>query len=144
MEEETVTLDELKKKYCDSKSDLDTKTQLLMGAKNDLINLNIECINTQDLITKSINRLQEIALNKTVFESSEEHIELLIENEKSEHKEGWQTRIEGLELLKQQKKMLREIYQGENQKMNNIRKFIEDSLNKEKHLNDPKSTCCIF
>ena len=144
LEEETVTLDELKKKYCDSKSDLDTKTQLLMGAKNDLINLNIECINTQDLITKSINRLQEIALNKTVFESSEEHIELLIENEKSEHKEGWQTRIEGLELLKHQKKMLREIYLGENEKMNNMRKFIEDSLNKEKNLNDPKSTCSIF
>ena len=61
-----------------SKSALDTKTQLLFGAKNDLINLNIEWMNTQDLITKSINRLQEIALNKTVFESSEEYIELLI------------------------------------------------------------------
>lgn len=59
-----------------------------MGAKNDLINLNIECINTQDLITKSINRLQQIALNKTVFESSEEHIDLLIETEKSENKKG--------------------------------------------------------
>lgn len=144
MAEETITLNELKEKYCNSKSDLDTKTQLLMGAKNDLISLNIECINIQDLITKSINRLQEIALNKTVFESSEEHIDLLIENEKSEHKKGWQTRIEGLELLKQQKRMLREIYKGENQKMNDIRKFIEDSLNKEKHLNDPQSGCCIF
>ena len=137
MAEETVTLTELKQKYCDSKSNLDTKTQLLMGAKKDLVNLNMECINTQDLITKSINRLQEIALNKTVFESSEEHIELLIETEKSEHKEGWQTRIEGLELLKQQKRMLREIYQGENQKMNQIKDFIEDSLNKEKN-------CSIF
>ena len=144
MQEEVVTLNDLKKKYCDSKSDLDTKTQLLMGAKDDLINLNIECINTQDLITKTINRLQEIALQKTVFESSEEHIDLLIENEKSEHKEGWQTRIEGLELLKQQKKMLREIYHGENQKMNDMRKFIEDSLIKEKNLNDPKATCSIF
>ena len=137
MEEETITLTELKQKYCDSKSNLDTKTQLLMGAKKDLVNLNMECINTQDLITKSINRLQEIALNKTVFESSEEHIELLIETEKSEHKEGWQTRIEGLELLKQQKRMLREIYQGENQKMNQIKDFIEDSLKKEKN-------CSIF
>ena len=144
MEEEVVTLNDLKKKYCDSKSDLDTKTQLLIGAKDDLINLNIECINTQDLITKTINRLQEIALQKTVFESSEEHIDLLIENEKSEHKEGWQTRIEGLELLKQQKKMIREIYHGENQKMNDMRKFIEDSLIKEKNLNDPKATCSIF
>ena len=137
MAEEVVTLDELKQKYCQSKSDFDTKTQLLLGAKDDLIALNIECINTQDLITKSINRLQEIALNKTVFESSEDHIELLIETEKSEHKEGWQTRIEGLQLLKQQKKMLREIYNGENQKMNDIKTFIEDSLKKEKN-------CCIF
>lgn len=108
-----------------------------MRAKKDLVNLNMECINTQDLITKSINRLQEIALNKTVFESSEEHIDLLIETEKSEHKEGWKTRIEGLELLKQQKRMLREIYQGENQKMNQIKDFIEDSLKKEKN-------CSIF
>ena len=141
LDEQEVTLDELKNKYCSSKSDLDTKTQLLMGAKDDLINLNLECMNTQDLITKSINRLQQIALNKTVFESSEEHIELLIENEKSEHKEGWQTRIEGLELLKNQKKILREIYKGENKSMNDMKKFIEDSLNNEKKLNDPKSGC---
>ena len=135
MAEEVVTLDELKKKYCDTKSDFDKKTQLFLGAKQDLTNLNVECTNTQDLITKSINRLQQITLNKTVFESSEEYIELLIETEKSEHKKGWQTRIEGLELLKQQKKMLREIYKGENQMMNDMRKFIEDSLNKEKNFN---------
>ena len=131
MDEEVVIFDDLKKKYCDSKSDLDIKTQLLLGEKQDLINLNIECINTQDLITKSINRLQQIALNKTVFESSEEYIELLIEKEKSELKEEWQTRIKGLKLLKQHKRMLREIYKGENQMMNDMRKFSEDSLNKE-------------
>ena len=134
MAEEVVTLDELKKKYCDTKSDFDKKTQLFLGAKQDLINLNIECIDTHDLITKSINRLQQIALNKTVFESSEEYIELLIETEKSELKEGWKTRIEELKLLKQHKKILREIYKGENQMMKDMRKFIEDSLNKEKNL----------
>ena len=140
----SVTLGELKNKYYDSKSNLDTKTQLLMGAKKDLIDLNLECLNTQDLITKSINKLQQIALNKSVFESSEEHIDLLIENEKTEHKEGWKIRIEGLELLKQQKKLLREIYNGENQNLCNMKKFIEDSLNKEKNLNNIDSDCCIF
>ena len=100
MAEEVVTLDELKKKYCDTKSDFDKKTQLFLGAKQDLTNFFVECINTQDLITKSINRLQQITLNKTVFESSEEYIELLIETEKSECKEGWKTRIEELKLLK--------------------------------------------
>ena len=79
---------------------MDIKTQLLLGAKQDLTNLNIKCINIKDLITKSINRLQQITLNKTVFESSEEYIELLIETEKSECKEGWKTRIEELKLLK--------------------------------------------
>ena len=49
-------------------------------------------LNTQDLITKSINKLQQIALNKSVFESSE-YIDLLIENEKTEHKQGWKIRI---------------------------------------------------
>ena len=134
MAEEVVTLDELKKNYCDTKSDFDKKTQLFLGAKQDLTNLNVECINTQDLITKSINRLQQITLNKTVFEFSEEYIELLIETEKSECKEGWKTRIEELKLLKQHKKILREIYKGENQMMKDMRKFIEDSLNKEKNL----------
>ena len=113
---------------------MDKKTQLFLGAKQDLINLNVECIDTHDLITKSINRLQQIALNKTIFESLKEYIELLIETEKPERKEEWKTRIEELKLLKQHKKILREIYKGENQMMKDMRKFIEDSLNKEKNL----------
>jgi hypothetical protein len=39
-----------------------------------------------------------------------------------------------LKLLKQHKKILREIYKGENQMMKDMGKFIEDSLNKEKNL----------
>ena len=114
-----------------TKSDLDNKIQLLMEAKTDLINLNNKSINIQNLIINSINKLEQIALNKTVFGSSKGYIDLLIEDERNEQKNGWKKRVEQLELLKQQKKMLKEIYKGENQKMNYIRKFIEDSLNKE-------------
>ena len=53
------------------------------GAKQELIELNIECLETQQDITKSINILHKIALNKSVFESAEEHIDLLIEVEMS-------------------------------------------------------------
>ena len=70
--EETITLDDLKKLYYDSKSELDTKTQLILGAKNYLIQLNKDCLDIQDLITKGINRLKEIALNKNVFGTSED------------------------------------------------------------------------
>ena len=95
-------------------------------------NINMECINIQNLIIKSINKLQKIALNKNIFETSEDYIELLIENEKFEFKNGWQKIIEELEHLKQLEKMIREIYKGENQKMNDMKKFIKDYYLKKK------------
>ena len=97
--EKTITLNELKDMYYDSKSKMDTKTQLLQGAKNELIALNRDCLDIQDLITKGINRLKEIALNKSVFATSEEYIDLLIQTERSECKEGYEIRIKGLNLL---------------------------------------------
>ena len=63
--------------------------QLIKEAKNELINLNNECINTEDLIIKSINRLEQIALNKNWFESQEDYIELLIADEKCEQRPGY-------------------------------------------------------
>ena len=105
--------------------------QLIKEAKNELINLYNECINKQDLIIKSINRLEQIALNKNGFESQEDYIELLIADEKCEQRPGYKARSEQLENLLQQKKMIKEIYKGENKKMNSIKQFIENSLNKE-------------
>ena len=143
--EETVTLDDLKKLYYDSKSELDTKTQLIQGAKNDLISLNKQCLEIQDLITHGINRLKEIALNKSVFATSEEYIDLLIQTEQSENKPGYEIRIEGLKLLKTQKKTLREIYEKRNNQLLDINKFIDDNLEKEYKIGDIKELdCCIF
>ena len=127
MEDKTVTLDDLKKRYYDSKNELSVKKQLFQGAKEEIVKLNLECLNTQEKITNSINILHKIELNKSVFESAEEHIDLLIEVEMSEHKEE---RIRGLKLLKEEKRMLREIYQGTNNQMQQIRSFVENEINK--------------
>ena len=70
LEDQEVTLEDLKKRYYNSKNELSVKEQLFNGAKEELIKLNVECIETQSLITKSINRLRQIALNKSVFESA--------------------------------------------------------------------------
>ena len=56
--------------------------------------------------------MKQIALNKDIL-SSEEHIELLIQSEKLEKKEGFMQRIEALELLKKQKKLMREAYHNQ-------------------------------
>ena len=111
----------------------------------------MECLETQEDITKSINLLHKIALNKSVFESAEEHIDLLIEVEQAEHKPGWQNRVHGLNILKDEKRMLREVYQGKNESLKTIREFVENEVNKYYDIdidkldeNTEESSCLIF
>ena len=117
---------------------------MLQNLKKQLINLNKECLNIQDLITDGINRLKEIALNKSIFATSEEYIEMLIQGERQEQKEGYQIRIEGLQMLLKQKQTLREVYEKKNNKFNDITKFINESLTEEYKLDDPSSDCIMF
>lgn len=63
----------------------------------------------------SINRIKEIALNKIIFESVEEYIDEMILNEKSGHKDRWKTRVQGSQVMREQKRKLREISQGNNE-----------------------------
>jgi len=142
--EEEAEFEDLKKKYSSSKSNLSIKTQMLQNMKTELISLNKECLDTQDLITEGINRLKEIALNKSVFATSEEYIEMLIQGERQEHNPGYEIRIEGLQMLLKQKRVLREVYEKKNKKLDDINKFIKDSLNEEYKLEDPQSECMIF
>jgi hypothetical protein len=149
MEEKEITLEDLKKRYYDSRNQLSVKKQLFEGAKTELVKLNIECLETQQAMTNSINVLHQIALNKSVFESAEEHIDLLIEVEISEHKSGWQDRVRGLKLLKEEKRMLREVYQGTNEQMLQIKNFVENEINKYidmdiDKLEKEKSTNCLI
>ena len=148
MEEKEVTLEDLKKRYFDSRNQLSVKKQLFDGAKAELIQLNLECLDTQEKMQKSINLLHKIALNKSVFESAEQHIDLLIEVEISEHKPGWEGRVRGLKILKEEKKMLREVYEGSNSDMINIKNFVEKEINKYIDMDIDKleksQSCFIF
>ena len=154
MEDKVITLEDLKKRYNYSKGELSVKKTLFLGAREELVKLNIQCLETQEQMINSINLLHEIALNKSVFESAEQHIDLLIEVEQAEHKLGWQNRINGLNILKEEKRMLREVYQGENHSLNEIREFVENEINKyydidiEQIENDDNSAnekkCLIF
>ena len=130
LEDKVISLEDLKKRYNYSKSQISLKRQLFLGAREELININIQCLETLDKINNSTNLLNEISFNKSVFESAEKHIDLLIEVEQLEHKPGWQNRIRGLKLLKAENKMLRECYNGENKQMNQIKDFVEKEINK--------------
>ena len=109
---------------------MSTKKEIYEKLKEELIQINLECVEIQENINDCINKLKNIALNKNNFESDEEFIELMIEVEKSEHKSGWENRIKNLEVLKQNKILLREIYQGTNIHLNQMKGFIFNELNK--------------
>ena len=101
--------------------------KLFFEKKEELMAINSECIEIQELICLSIKRLKTIALKKTA-ESEEQFFDMLIEVEKSEHNSGWQNRIRDLERIKEQKKILKEIYKGTNIQMNQIKDFIVKEL----------------
>ena len=86
--------------------------------------------------------MKQIALNKDIL-SSEEHIELLIQSEKMEKKDGFIQRVEALELLKKQKKLMREAYQNKISSMEKLKKFLDDTYEKENKMKDNK-LCIIY
>ena len=88
-------------------------------------------MNTYDLLSEDINRLKEIALNKRVFEISEANIELLIEYERGERREGYKERIEGLKMLLKKIQMLKEVYEKKNITFNDIINFNNKILTEE-------------
>ncbi len=136
VEDQTITLDYIKRKYCKSNTKLISKSETLKTIKTQLINLNIECMNTQNKMMNCINELHKIALNKSVFNSVEEHIDELIIVEKAEHKEGWQNRVEGLEILKKQKQDYRRLCEGKNDDLLKMSKFIQESFEDDKALEE--------
>ena len=130
IEENEVIFEELKQRYFNNKKKMSTKKEIYEKLKEELIQINLECVEIQENINDCINKLKNIALNKNNFESDEEFMELMIEVEKSEHKSGWENRIKNLEVLKQNKILLREIYQGTNIHLNQMKGFIFNELNK--------------
>ena len=67
--------------------------------------------------------MNEIALNKNVFAISDEDIEMLFDYLK---RYGYQTRIETLKSLKNQKKILREIYERKSNELLIIKRLIDE------------------
>ena len=135
-EEETITLEYIKEKYFNSKKSIINKSESLQKIKTNLIELNIDCMKTQNEMVMCINELRNIALNKSVFTSVEEHIDELIILEKKEHKDGWQKRVEGLEILKNQKRLYRKFCEGKNDDLIKISDFIKKSYEDDKKLRE--------
>ena len=130
IEEKTITLEKLKKRYDDNKNKISEKKQLFNATREQLIKLSLECFDILKEIINSFNLLSKIALNKSMFESEEEYIDLLIEEEKAFHETGWQTRINSLYSIKKVKTKLREVYKDDDKVLAKAGEFVEKIVNK--------------
>ena len=135
IEEKTITLDKLKKRYDDNKNKISEKKQLFNATREQLIKLSLECFDILKEIINSFNLLSKIALNKSMFESEEEYIDLLIEEEKAFHETGWQTRINSLYSIKKVKTKLREVYKDDDKVLAKAGEFVEKIVNKYYDMN---------
>ena len=127
---ETITLEELKNKYDNSKSKKLDREKILEKINDKIFSLNAECLETQEEIKRAINRIKEIALMKDMI-TDEEHINSLIESEKQEHTEGYKERIQYYNMLKEQKKLLVNTYKGSIPELDIIKIFLKTTYSND-------------
>ncbi|XP_030218509.1 uncharacterized protein LOC115548195 [Gadus morhua] len=93
------TVQELKEKYEKASEAKMTIQQLIENQEEEIANLQDVIMSLMDTSSGCIARLKEIALRPNPL-STPEYIDLLIEGEKSEGKEGYLARIQSLETMK--------------------------------------------
>uniref|UniRef100_A0A8C5BG60 Fibronectin type-III domain-containing protein n=1 Tax=Gadus morhua TaxID=8049 RepID=A0A8C5BG60_GADMO len=98
-EKQMTTVKELKDKYENATKLKISVEQLIKLQEEEVLNLQDEIMFLMDTSSRCIARLKEIALRPNPL-STPEYIDLLIEGEKSEAKEGYLTRIQSLDKMK--------------------------------------------
>ena len=104
------TVEELKQKYYDSTNKLTLSQQIIRGKELELEKKMVECYYIQDEIKVCIDKLKKEALYPNVNETAEEYIDLQIESERSEKKAGYKDRIKTLESIKQNNKLINQMF----------------------------------
>ena len=87
------TVEELKKKYYDGKKNLSLSEQIIKEKEHELEVIIVDCYCIQDEIRECIEKLKAEALYPNTNETLEKYIDMLIESEKSEKKDGYKDRI---------------------------------------------------
>ncbi|XP_027144033.1 uncharacterized protein LOC109138191 [Larimichthys crocea] len=105
---EKQTLQQLKDKYQKAIKEKMTTQDLIERQEEEIVYLQDMMVSLMDQSAHSITRLQEIALRPNPL-TTPDYIDMLIEGEKSEAKEGYQTRIKSLEAMKEKAKIISKV-----------------------------------
>ncbi|XP_062284287.1 uncharacterized protein LOC133990128 [Scomber scombrus] len=128
---EKRTVKELKDRYENATKEKLTIQELIERQEEEIVHLQQMIVSLMDQSAHSITRLQEIALRPNPL-TTPEYIDMLIEGEKSEAKEGYKARIQSLEAMKDKAKIISKI-----PKRDKLTK-TEEELSEEKMKKDEK------
>ena len=106
--EVTKTSEDLKKKYKDASGKVKSATQIIEDMVDEFEAVQIKILGITEVLRKSINNLNEIALKPNPI-STGEYIRILIESEKSAAEPGWQDRVDHLSEVKEKVDQLAEV-----------------------------------
>ena len=128
------------------------KQQILNGLEKDFNAQKYKCMSLQNQIQISVERLKEIALNKTTYENTYQYIDQLIESEKMQKKPGYLERIKALHELRKKHEMISDLFKRqENKAMKNLNQFTKEYIDNENQQNkgtldsiNEKKDCLIF
>ena len=126
-----TTVEELKNKYTNAKSQLSVAQQIINGMEKELKVIEIECLEMQENIKNNLNKLEKIALNTNSHESTEEYLKMMIVNEETEKKEGYLDRIKALKELQNQNEIIKKLHKNQNV-IKEFDEFKKDYINKKK------------
>ncbi|XP_018530450.1 uncharacterized protein LOC108882444 [Lates calcarifer] len=105
---EKLTLQELKDKYEKATKEKMTVQELIERQEEEIVHLQDMIVSLMDQSAHCITRLQEIALRPNPL-TTPEYIDMLIEGEKSEAKEGYQARIQSLEAMRDRAEIISKV-----------------------------------
>ncbi|XP_078234583.1 uncharacterized protein LOC110082574 [Pogona vitticeps] len=109
---EKQTYAQIKKKYEKACGEVMTTAKIFEQLSEEYEGVKVQVLELIEESSRSIERLQEIALRPSPM-ATPEHIDLLIESEKQEAKAGFQERIKSLETVKEMAVIVNKIGRGE-------------------------------
>lgn len=130
---EKQTLQELKDKYRKAAQEKMTVQELIERQEEEIVHLQEMIVSLMDQSSYCITRLQEIALRPNPL-TTPDYIDMLIEGEKSEAKEGYLARIQSLEEMKDRAKIISKVA-----KRDKLTKTEEDLAEEKQDRQEKKS-----
>ena len=96
--------------------------------KKEFINITKDCLNIQEQIRNSVNKLKNIAICYKNYSNYEKMIDLLIMIEKEEKRQYWTERVKQYEDTKNQYKILKEICEGNLSDIKSLEQFKKEII----------------